>query len=266
MTGAAREKFDSALVRIEQTFDVPREQVFDAWVQKDLLEEWFAPDGCTLHIARLDVREGGGYHWCIKNPSFGECWTVGSYVEVCRPERLVFTSTIADAEGLPRTPDSQGHDPEWPQHTTVRVTFTERAGRTIVTLEQDVTERLAKRTGARPSWLQMLERLKCSSRSHSMTELFILLVAACVLAGSPPEQTTPNQSADSSRKVTSNTTQIEPGRAFVNGIHIYYEVHGSHDGTPLVLLHGGGSTIDSNFGQVLPFLASTRRVIALEEQ
>jgi pimeloyl-ACP methyl ester carboxylesterase len=30
--------------------------------------------------------------------------------------------------------------------------------------------------------------------------------------------------------------------------------------------HGGGSTIDSNFGRVLPFLASTRRVIALEEQ
>jgi pimeloyl-ACP methyl ester carboxylesterase len=56
------------------------------------------------------------------------------------------------------------------------------------------------------------------------------------------------------------------GRAFVNGIHIYYEVHGGHDGIPLVLLHGGGSTIDSNFGRVLPLLARTRRVIALEEQ
>ena len=56
------------------------------------------------------------------------------------------------------------------------------------------------------------------------------------------------------------------GRAFVNGIHIYYEVHGSHGGAPLVLLHGGGSTIDSNFGRILPLLARTRRVIALEEQ
>ena len=72
MKDATRNKFDDALVRIEQTFDVPRDQVFDAWVQKDLLEEWFAPDGCTLHIARLDVREGGGYHWCVKNPSFGD--------------------------------------------------------------------------------------------------------------------------------------------------------------------------------------------------
>jgi uncharacterized protein YndB with AHSA1/START domain len=147
-------------VRIEHAFDAPREDVFDAWVLRDRLEEWFAPDGCTLHIAHLDVREGGGYHWCIKNPSFGECWTIGSYLEVVRPERLVFTATIADANGIPRTSVSQGHDPAWPQHTTVCVTFRERAGRTIVMLEQDVTERLAKRTGAHPSWLQMLDRLR----------------------------------------------------------------------------------------------------------
>jgi pimeloyl-ACP methyl ester carboxylesterase len=99
-----------------------------------------------------------------------------------------------------------------------------------------------------------------------MTNPFVIVFAACVLAGSSTVQTTPNQTADSLRPESANTTRIEAGRAFVNGIHIYYEVHGSHDGTPLVLLHGGGSTIDSNFGRVLPFLASTRRVIALEEQ
>jgi pimeloyl-ACP methyl ester carboxylesterase len=59
---------------------------------------------------------------------------------------------------------------------------------------------------------------------------------------------------------------MQTGRAFVNGIHIYYEVHGHDAGIPLVLLHGGGSTIDSNFGRILPYLASKRRVIALEEQ
>jgi uncharacterized protein YndB with AHSA1/START domain len=160
MKNAARRKLHDALLCIEQTFEAPREQIFDAWVQRDLLEEWFAPDGCTLHIARLDVREGGGYHWCIKNPSFGECWTIGSYLEVRRPERLVFTATIADPEGIPRAPESQGHDPTWPRDTTIRVTFTERAGRTLMTLEQGVNEQLAKRTGAHPSWLQMLDRLR----------------------------------------------------------------------------------------------------------
>jgi pimeloyl-ACP methyl ester carboxylesterase len=93
-----------------------------------------------------------------------------------------------------------------------------------------------------------------------------LLLAVCILSAMSAAQASPNGTADSSRRQTPNTTRVETGRAFVNGIDIYYEVHGRHDGPPLVLLHGGGSTIDSTFGRLLPFLARSRRVIALEEQ
>lgn len=59
---------------------------------------------------------------------------------------------------------------------------------------------------------------------------------------------------------------IESGRAPVNGIEMYYEVHGGGEGVPLVLLHGGGSTIEVTFGKVLPNFAARRKVIAVEEQ
>jgi pimeloyl-ACP methyl ester carboxylesterase len=59
---------------------------------------------------------------------------------------------------------------------------------------------------------------------------------------------------------------IESGRAPVNGIEMYYEVHGRTGGVPLVLLHGGGSTIDVSFGKVLPILARNHKIIAVEEQ
>lgn len=52
--------------------------------------------------------------------------------------------------------------------------------------------------------------------------------------------------------------------AMVNGLKMYYEIHGS--GMPLVLLHGGGSTIPSNYGTILPELAKTHQVIAVELQ
>jgi pimeloyl-ACP methyl ester carboxylesterase len=58
----------------------------------------------------------------------------------------------------------------------------------------------------------------------------------------------------------------ERGHALVNGIDMYYEVHGREAGVPLVLLHGGGSTIEVTFGRVLPAFAPRRRVIAVEEQ
>jgi pimeloyl-ACP methyl ester carboxylesterase len=51
----------------------------------------------------------------------------------------------------------------------------------------------------------------------------------------------------------------------VNGLAMYYELHGA-GGTPLVLIHGGGSTIGTNFSRVLPLLSRSRRVIAVEVQ
>ena len=65
---------------------------------------------------------------------------------------------------------------------------------------------------------------------------------------------------------TLDSTLLERGHAPVNGINMYYEVHGRRDGVPLVLLHGGGSTIEVTFSRVLPVFAGSRRVIALEEQ
>lgn len=52
--------------------------------------------------------------------------------------------------------------------------------------------------------------------------------------------------------------------AHVNGLDVYYEVHGT--GSPLVLLHGGLLTIDLTFGDMLPRLARSRQVIAIELQ
>ncbi|HET9054469.1 MAG TPA: alpha/beta hydrolase [Cyclobacteriaceae bacterium] len=64
---------------------------------------------------------------------------------------------------------------------------------------------------------------------------------------------------------TSTTTAREPGNyASVNGISMYYEIHGS--GNPLVLIHGGGSTITTSFSTILPALAKEHRVIAVEMQ
>ncbi len=50
----------------------------------------------------------------------------------------------------------------------------------------------------------------------------------------------------------------------VNGLKMYYEIYGQ--GEPLVLIHGGGSTIQSNFGKVIPLFAKNRKVIAVELQ
>lgn len=54
------------------------------------------------------------------------------------------------------------------------------------------------------------------------------------------------------------------GYAPVDGLDLYYEIYGS--GHPLVLLHGGGSTIGTTFGRIIPFLAKHYQVIGVELQ
>jgi pimeloyl-ACP methyl ester carboxylesterase len=55
------------------------------------------------------------------------------------------------------------------------------------------------------------------------------------------------------------------GYAPVNGLKMYYEIVGA--GTiPLVLIHGGGSTIESSFGKILPLFSRYSKVIAVELQ
>jgi pimeloyl-ACP methyl ester carboxylesterase len=86
----------------------------------------------------------------------------------------------------------------------------------------------------------------------------LLLAAAACTSSTAPRATAPMP-----------PPPIASGHAPVNGISMYYEVHGPpHPAAPvpLVLLHGGGSTIDVTFGKVLPLLARDRRVIAVEEQ
>ena len=49
-------------------------------------------------------------------------------------------------------------------------------------------------------------------------------------------------------------------------VPLYFEWHGPSSGTPLLLLHGGGSTIESNWGRLIPALSDSRRMLAVELQ
>jgi pimeloyl-ACP methyl ester carboxylesterase len=70
-------------------------------------------------------------------------------------------------------------------------------------------------------------------------------------------KSTPNASKEITKEATGSY-------ASVNGLEMYYEIHGT--GQPLVLLHGAFSAIGTSFGALLPSLAQTRKVVAFELQ
>src|SRR5690606_27107021 len=64
--------------------------------------------------------------------------------------------------------------------------------------------------------------------------------------------------------ITDDSLNLHSGYSEVNGLKMYYEIYGK--GKPLVLVHGGGSTIQTSFEKVIPLFAKNRQVIAVELQ
>lgn len=153
-------KVKAGEVFIEETFNAGIERVFMAWIDPEKLIKWYAPDGCTIRFKKIETEKGGKYHSCISSPQHGDCWCIGEYLEIEPFAKIVFTMINADENGVPINPAETGMDAEWPGETLVTVTFTEENGTTRLQLRQTVSQKLAQKTGAYPSWLEMLGHLQ----------------------------------------------------------------------------------------------------------
>ncbi len=94
------------------------------------------------------------------------------------------------------------------------------------------------------------------SRTNFFASLIALIISGC--------NNTDNKTMTTIPAGIETKPDSTSGHAAVNGLKMFYEIHGS--GNPLVLIHGGGSTIQTTFGRVLSSFAKTHKVIAVEMQ
>ena len=121
---------DEELV-ISRVFNAPRDLVWKAWTEAERLARWWGPKGFALSVAKLDSRPGGIFLYSIRTPSGQEMWGKFVYLEISAPERIVFISSFADAQGnVTRNPMSA----TWPPEIINTLTLSEHDGRTTLTL------------------------------------------------------------------------------------------------------------------------------------
>lgn len=119
MTNAPTDERELVLTRL---IDAPRELVYRAWTDAELLKKWFAPLPYTTPHAELDVRPGGSNLIVMKGPEGPEMPNRGVYLEVVPNERLVFTDAYTEAWRPSQKP-----------FMTVILTFEEEDGKTRYT-------------------------------------------------------------------------------------------------------------------------------------
>ncbi len=148
-------------VCIMRIFKAPPALVFEAWSQPDHLVQWYAPRGCSITIYDFDFRTGGVFKHAINNPAVRNCLCMGRFLAIRKPNRIVYTLSFCDETGQFKSPKDYGMENGWPDETVVTVELEEYGHNlTKLTLHQTVSESLARKTGAYPSWILMLERLE----------------------------------------------------------------------------------------------------------
>ena len=77
-------------IHVERVFDAPRERVFAAFTDPELIPQWWGPHGTTTIVEELDARTGGAWRF-VSESSDGRIVFRGIFREVTPPERIVQT-------------------------------------------------------------------------------------------------------------------------------------------------------------------------------
>jgi uncharacterized protein YndB with AHSA1/START domain len=85
-------------IHVERVFDAPRDRVFAAFTDPELIPEWWGPRETTTVVDEMDVRPGGSWRFVMRNADGSEDGFRGTYREVTPPERIVQTF---EWEGMP---------------------------------------------------------------------------------------------------------------------------------------------------------------------
>jgi uncharacterized protein YndB with AHSA1/START domain len=147
-TGTATPSVECELV-ITRVFDVPRQVVFEAFVDPKVALQWMGPHDHPVTHVEADVRPGGRWRACLRAADSGrKLWQGGVFREVVPPERLVYTFAW-DRAGGERGPE-----------TVVTITFEEQGGKTLMTFRQGEFDTQANCDGHRTGWNSAFDRLE----------------------------------------------------------------------------------------------------------
>lgn len=119
---------------ITRLFDAPRDLVWTAWTEPEFVMEWWGPKDYTSPSAKIDLRVGGKYLFCMRSPEGKDFWSTGVYREIEKPGRIVCTDSFADEKGNVVPATYYGMSPDFPAEMLMTVTFEIQAGRTRLTL------------------------------------------------------------------------------------------------------------------------------------
>ena len=117
---------DNKIVKVERSFDAPRNMVWSAWTEPELLDKWWAPKPWKSVTKSMTFKVGGRRLYAMRGPEGEEHWALADYLSIAPQTNFKHLDAFCDSEGnlnqdFPRS--------EW------NVDFKDSNGSTVVNVE-----------------------------------------------------------------------------------------------------------------------------------
>jgi uncharacterized protein YndB with AHSA1/START domain len=114
-------------ITITRIFDAPKEEVWAAWTNPEIVKKWWGPEGFTCPSIKIDFTVGGRYVYCMRGQE-GSQWdrdmyTAGVFKEIIPYEKIVITDYFSDFEGNKIEPSQEDMDANFPTEMTCIINF-----------------------------------------------------------------------------------------------------------------------------------------------
>ena len=139
---------DALELVINRVFNAPRDLVWKAWTDPEMMKVWSAPRGFTIPRSEGELRVNGPWRATMVKPDGERLNLGGKYLEIKEPDRLVFTHYWMDENDNPTGPE-----------TIVTVTLTERGTKTEMNFRQTGFDSAGSREGHRGGWTECFDKL-----------------------------------------------------------------------------------------------------------
>lgn len=157
---------DSTDVQIERTFDAPIDLVWSMWTEAEHYSQWYGPMGASIPTAEMTVEVGGrrfiGMEMQTPNGQM-QMFFVGEYREIEPTTRLVYTESLADAEGNPLAPEQMGMPAGTEMETQIVVELEDRGEQTAMRLTHVGVP--AESPGGK-GWTMAMDKLEARLAEH----------------------------------------------------------------------------------------------------
>jgi uncharacterized protein YndB with AHSA1/START domain len=96
-------------ITVEREFNAVPEDVWRAWTESKLLDQWWAPHPWRVVTKSMDFREGGSWLYSMVGPNNERHWSKADYIKINKPKDFEMAQYFADENGVKNAANTSGN-------------------------------------------------------------------------------------------------------------------------------------------------------------